>query len=121
MPHAVPKALYDYQRGRFHDGKLVDPIYCPVGHRWYPKGTPEVEKLKERLLAQEGQTLREQQRHDQTKAELRETEQRRRAEKAAKTRIKNRVANGVCPCCRRSFSNLANHMKNQHPDFKAKD
>lgn len=32
--------------------------------------------------------------------------------------MKNRVANGVCPCCNRHFENLERHMKGQHPDFQ---
>lgn len=39
------------------------------------------------------------------------------AQKAAKTRIKNRVARGVCPCCNRSFANLAAHMNTKHPGY----
>lgn len=42
---------------------------------------------------------------------------RERAQKAAKTRLKNRVAKGVCPCCNRTFENLARHMSAKHPDF----
>jgi hypothetical protein len=34
------------------------------------------------------------------------------------TRIKKRVAAGVCPCCNRSFKDLARHMAGQHPDYK---
>jgi hypothetical protein len=33
------------------------------------------------------------------------------------TRIKNRVKNGVCICCNRSFSDLHQHMLTKHPDF----
>lgn len=33
------------------------------------------------------------------------------------TKMRKRVASGVCPCCTRTFQNLLNHMKNQHPDF----
>jgi Fe-S oxidoreductase len=51
-----------------------------------------------------------------------------RAQKAAKTRIKNdrdriktRVANGVCPHCNRTFQNLARHMASQHPDCQHND
>lgn len=28
-----------------------------------------------------------------------------------------RIAAGVCPCCRRSFTDLARHMSSQHPDY----
>lgn len=39
-------------------------------------------------------------------------------QRAAKTRLRNRVKNGVCPCCTRSFQNLREHMANKHPDFQ---
>lgn len=41
------------------------------------------------------------------------------AQRGATKRLSNRVKNGVCPCCTRSFHNLREHMKTQHPDFKA--
>lgn len=31
-------------------------------------------------------------------------------------RLKKRAANGVCPCCTRSFQNLRRHMATKHPD-----
>ena len=40
------------------------------------------------------------------------------AYKGQVTRLKNRAAAGVCPCCNRSFQNLARHMKTKHPAFK---
>lgn len=40
-----------------------------------------------------------------------------RAQKAAKTKIINRVKNGVCPCCNRTFQNLQNHFKTKHPEL----
>lgn len=40
------------------------------------------------------------------------------AQKGVTTRIKNRIGNGVCPCCKRTFTNLARHMKGQHPDYR---
>lgn len=66
---------------------------------------------------------------------LREAEQRanREAAKAARAenrakavnrqykRIRDRVKNGVCPCCNRTFGNLANHMRTQHKDFGKHD
>lgn len=32
-------------------------------------------------------------------------------------KLKKRVANGVCPCCTRSFVNLQRHMTTKHPDY----
>lgn len=72
------------------------------------------------------QLAREKARHDQTRAEvdhqrqLKEAAERRAiGQRAAKTRIKNRIAHGVCPCCNRSFENLARHMKGQHPGYSS--
>ena len=28
-----------------------------------------------------------------------------------------RTGNGVCPCCKRSFTNLRRHMNTKHPNF----
>jgi len=39
--------------------------------------------------------------------------------KAAAARLQKRVANGVCPCCTRSFANLRRHMETTHPEYKA--
>ena len=33
------------------------------------------------------------------------------------TRIKKRVGNGVCPCCKRTFRDLARHMTGKHPTW----
>ena len=33
------------------------------------------------------------------------------------TRMKNRIKVGVCPCCNRTFQDLAKHMASQHKDF----
>lgn len=40
-----------------------------------------------------------------------------RALKAAKTKIINRVKNGVCPCCNRTFLDLQKHFKSKHPEL----
>lgn len=45
--------------------------------------------------------------------------ERERAERALKEkrRLKERIKNGVCPCCKRSFVNLHRHMTTKHPHF----
>lgn len=54
------------------------------------------------------------------RTEQRRLESERRAHAATKgqlTKTKKRIANGVCPCCNRSFANLERHMAGQHPDY----
>lgn len=45
------------------------------------------------------------------------TEHQLRATKGVVTRIKNRVVNGACPCCNRTFHDLQRHMSTKHPDY----
>ncbi len=115
LEHAVPKSLYDELVRQRDERNQKMSCYCPLGHTWVVSGTS---KLKEA----EDQLARERAAHDQRVASLKDALTRAKnqatANKAAKTRLKNRIANGVCPCCTRSFSNLARHMEHMHPDFK---
>lgn len=85
-------------------------FYCPNGHGQHYCES-DVKKLEKQLL-------NEQSRHDQTKAKLRDTKGSLVAEKGHRTRLKNRIKNGVCPCCNRYFQNLHKHMKGQHPEYQ---
>lgn len=105
----IPSSLRSEQlRRRDEGGSLA--VFCPLGHEFVPSGESRLKKL-ERQLAQKDAIL------DQISAERDCAERRRRAEKAAKTRLKNRIASGACPCCKRHFVNLQRHMASKHPDF----
>lgn len=97
-----------------------DWFYCPLGHsQYYPgetqaqqlsKANAEVQRLNN-LLKWEQEYGRETQRNlEAAKMEI-------RTRKCALTKLKNRVHNGVCPCCKRTFANLSRHMHTQHPDY----
>lgn len=103
IPFAIPANLHRRYR---QDG---DSFWCPNGHRISYSQT-EYEKVSEELAATKTSLLREQNEHATTEA-------RRRAEKAAKTKIKNRIGKGVCPCCNRHFANVERHMASQHPGY----
>lgn len=108
--HAVPAELRRHQLRRHNDGGQVPGIYCPLGHSHCPAGTPDVEREREQRQSLEAALRAERDQHD---AE-------RRAHAATKgqlTKTKKRVAGGVCPCCNRSFVNLARHMAGQHPSY----
>jgi hypothetical protein len=107
--HTVPEVIYDaYSRegGFWH---------CPNGHqRGFRKGSDETEREN---------TRRERDRLKQDAARLEEEIRaaRERAEKAeaATKRLKKKAAVGSCPCCKRTFTNMARHMQTKHPEFKA--
>jgi hypothetical protein len=100
-------------------------FYCPVGHplHWSKTPKPDVARLERekeelrRLLAMSRETAqRERKRREEVQRAL-------IGQRGATTRVRNklkrietRVAAGVCPKCNRTFSQLARHMKSQHPD-----
>lgn len=101
-----------YRQSKEEDGTGWNCPYCKCS--WGYFGKTKAQKLEEQLT-------RERASHDQERARLRDTisrkESQRRAEKGAKTRLKKRAAVGVCPCCNRTFRQLADHMAAMHPEF----
>jgi hypothetical protein len=91
--------------------------FCPNGHtRWFP-GKTEEQKLRERADRLQRQVAA---REEDLRFEQSRLVSERRAHAATKgvlTKTKRRVANGVCPCCQRSFVDLEAHMSGQHPDY----
>lgn len=100
-----------------------EDFYCPAGHPQHYTET-EVQQLQRQIAARDKELeartkalIAEKALHDQTIAELRETELKRRAAKGQATKLKNRIIAGTCPCCELSFPNLHKHMEVEHPDF----
>jgi hypothetical protein len=93
-------------------------FFCPNGHgQVYMDG--EVEKLRKQIELEKknAEWFADRLKRSQSKELM--TEYRRRAAQGQLTKIKKRVGDGVCPCCRRTFSNLQRHMHNQHPEFQS--
>lgn len=86
---------------------------CPNGHRRVYRQT-EVDKLKGELAAKEAELARERERLERAQRQV-------TAARGQVTRIKNRVSNGVCPCCSRTFQNLTRHMSTKHPGWKEQE
>lgn len=91
-------------------------FYCINGH---PQSYTETENaaLKKQLEQQKAETERERLAANSARA-IAETA--RKAERIARGKLKaqtERVKNGVCPCCTRSFTNLRRHMETKHPEF----
>lgn len=104
----VPVGFYKQRR---HDGVTW---YCPNGHPRVFRGETEEAKLQRQLESARAH-------RDRLQAENYHLENQRRAQKGATTRLKNRIAAGVCPCCTRTFQNLERHMTSQHPGWSDKE
>lgn len=83
--------------------------HCPNGHsQWFGESAhDQVIRERDRLKQRAAQL------EDEARAE------RERAEKAiaATKRLKKRTAAGSCPACKRTFSNMATHIRKMHPQF----
>lgn len=93
-------------------------FYCPNGHSQYYLGKSEEDKLRDQLKEKENEIEFKAKRIHSLHNTLTEKNNSIRALKGAKTRLLNRVKNGVCPCCNRSFADLRRHMATKHPDHK---
>lgn len=90
--------------------------FCPNGHnRVFSK--PHNKELEDRIKKLETSNQHLRTARENLHSELTIQKHKTAAEKAAKTRLKNRVKHGVCPCCNRTFRQLAEHMKTKHPDY----
>jgi hypothetical protein len=98
----------DHIRERRRDHQIFYCTHC--GRTNYYPGKSDLEKLR-------GQLASTQDMLNTVRADRDRKEYSRRAEKAAKTRIKNRISKGVCPCCNRTFQDLQRHMTTKHPDY----
>lgn len=104
MLFAMPKKIQERLR---NDGKT---FYCPAGHQQHYVGPTAADKLRE-------ENERQRQMLEAAQSRASTAEQSLSQVTKAHRRMRDRVANGVCPCCNRSFGNLRDHMKSEHPDF----
>lgn len=111
----------DFHANLRRNGKT---FYCPNGHSmWFGKG--EADRLREQLRAAEAQATAAKdqadaaRRHAQAETNMRQAAERSAAAfKGQVTQLRNRVARGQCPCCHRTFADVARHMVSQHPEFE---
>lgn len=97
-----------YWQRREKDGATY---YCPNGHK-LSQGEKEEDRLRRQLEAERSRRVHAE---DQRKA----AEKTLTATKGQLTKAKKRAANGVCPCCNRSFVDVQRHMRSKHPEHVA--
>ena len=84
-------------------------LYCPNGHSlgW---SESEADRLRKQLQKEKDAAEWQRARANRLEKDL-------QSQKGQMTKLKNRIAKGVCPCCQRSFANVARHVKTKHPDY----
>lgn len=103
ITYALPRSFYDKCHAK------GERFYCPNGHSlgWNETDSDRLRKAE----AQKAHLA------DQLQAATLEAERRR----VQLVRDRHRFANGVCPCCNRSFENVRRHMQSKHPDYDPAD
>ena len=108
----IPFAMTaDFQSRRLKDR---NSFYCPAGHRQAYIGKSNEQKLKDQLASKQRELERQAQRSSNLQVQ-------RDSLNRSYNKMRDRVKNGVCPCCNRTFQNLQNHIQIKHPDFGTHD
>lgn len=97
---AIPSNLHRYARNHKGHG-----IYCPLGHTFVYQNSYEEQLADERR------------RHEATRDLLQAEERSHVATRGHLTRQRKRAAAGLCPCCKRHFTNVERHVAAMHPNF----
>lgn len=100
----VPIAMTPSQMRQFDEHGMT--IYCVLGHKTVRRESDN-QRLQRELREAQGLVARLETRVVNTEGLLTAETTRRRA-------LEKRVNNGVCPHCRRTFRQLARHMKSKH-------
>lgn len=117
--YAAPQALFAYKN------ENSEGWYCPNGHRIiFSESKLTKAEAKAEELRRERDRLKQNEafyveRYTEDQKQKRELTRVNGALKGSLTKVRKRVGHGVCPCCNRSFSDLARHMAGKHPDFSA--
>lgn len=96
-------------------------FWCPNGHEQHFAGKSEADVLREQLKQTETrlQTAKNEAAWQQSQRE--QAERSARAQRAIATRIKNRLAKGLCPCCGKHFPEMREHIAERHPNYVPAD
>jgi hypothetical protein len=116
-PLVLPRELYEAAQRSSDVG-----VYCGYGHRGVFTGRPseadqlrlERDRLKQQLAQKDDSISFWRENAEKNERQL-------RAQKGVVTKLRKRASGGVCPCCNRTFSALARHMKAKHPTFVCED
>jgi len=96
-------------------------FYCPNGHNQHFTAETEAEKLKKQLAKAETHLKTAQSEAAWQQSQREQAERSARAQKAIATKIKNRLARGLCPCCGKHFPELREHITERHPNYAPVD
>jgi len=104
---------------RFKQNRLRDhgTFYCPNGHAQSYCGETEAERLKKELDAEKLARERAESLARQRGVEVGNLQRTKKQVLGKLRAVKQRVAHGICPCCKRTFVQLQRHIATKHPSW----
>lgn len=113
MTFGVPA---EFNRARLSDKAS---FCCPRGHWQAYVGKTAEQEQRERAERAERRQGWAEERANRLELERQAEANRARTLKGHITRLRNRIADGVCPVqgCRRNFANVKAHIATEHPDW----
>jgi uncharacterized C2H2 Zn-finger protein len=105
-----------WEPARRRDGKR---FYCPhCGTYWfYTPGPTEADKLKEELANVKHHVAWLKEASDRSQRDADHFKRKAAAARGLVTKLKNKAAQGECPCCGQYFPDLHSHITSAHPEF----
>jgi len=100
-------------------GNMEKLFACPYCHQKRGWGESEEDRLKKKIESLNNRVTDTEQRAIYHAKEAEHFRKSRDGMKGAMVRTHNRIKNGVCPCCQRTFQNLLKHMATKHPKFNS--
>jgi len=96
-----------------------DIFFCPIcaDERHFP-GKSDIERERDKTARAERQLKYREEERDSARDAAKSADHRARGYKGHLTRQRKRSVAGVCPCCNRTFQQLARHMKSKHPKYE---
>lgn len=92
-------------------------FYCPHGHGQHYSGQSDLEAARNRAAKAAARAERMEAERDEAMGERDHHWRSSRSYRGQVTKLKKRAAHGVCPCCKRTFKDLARHMTSKHPKY----
>ena len=114
---SMPFSMPDDFRSRMLESREL--FSCPAGHQQRYTGKSEAQKQRDRAEVLERRLRTARQSEDFYRSQALTARRSASAYKGHLTRMRNLVAQGICPVvgCRRNFHALGEHMRGQHPEW----
>lgn len=112
ISQAIPDSLYREARDN------GTSVFCPLGHKWTFTET-ELDRTKRRLSQMQADSRNGWAAAGAARDQAQAAERTARALRGHLTRLRNRIANGVCPVtgCKRHFDDVQGHITTVHADW----